>query len=307
MSASRAGLPHASPQRPVAVVVEIALEAVDDVEAWPETSGSRGLGRGMERLPARQRNSTGRAPVIPAALRSATNPSLGRPLLWVHSANTTWRPRLDKSGTPTHFHSASVRTSTSTALGSSLSSAQLSCGGDIAGVVALLRHRQWPFACDPQPFYRHGRHVVRSVPEVTLRRSPQSRIQVLPIRSTLIAGESTPGLWGLPFELGASPWQLSRKRPAASRLPAGSSLPYRRPRCCPHLDGPAGSGLVLACLDNEILNTANGVCEPSAGGDVSDDYSGNVTGDGDSLEEVDGVPCTGADTGKCIGLQESAD
>ena len=72
------------------------------------------------------------------------------------------------------------------------------------------------------------------------------------------------------------------------------------------LDGPAGSGLVLACLDNEILNTANGVCEPSAGGDVSDDYSGNVTGDGDSLEEVDGVPCTGADTGKCIGLQESA-
>ncbi len=72
------------------------------------------------------------------------------------------------------------------------------------------------------------------------------------------------------------------------------------------VEGPAGSELVLACLDNEILNTANGVCEPSVGGDGSDEYSGNLTGDGDSLEEVDGVPCTGANTGKCIGLEESA-
>lgn len=71
--------------------------------------------------------------------------------------------------------------------------------------------------------------------------------------------------------------------------------------------GPAGPPPALAsCLPDEILNTANGVCEPAGQGVIGPEYAGGLTDNGGSLEEVDGIPCTGANTGKCIGLQESA-
>jgi len=73
------------------------------------------------------------------------------------------------------------------------------------------------------------------------------------------------------------------------------------------LAGTAGPGPALAsCLSNEVLNTSNGVCEPVDSGVLSPEYAGGLTDGGGSLSEVDGVPCTGGNTGKCIGLQESA-
>ena len=82
----------------------------------------------LERWPERHRKITGRSPgVTPAAIRSATKFWLRPPAVF-HSMNTTCRPKLERSGTPTQFHSAAVRTSTSTDSGFSASSFQLSCG-----------------------------------------------------------------------------------------------------------------------------------------------------------------------------------
>ncbi|CAN5819762.1 hypothetical protein BH09ACT7_BH09ACT7_29800 [soil metagenome] len=79
--------------------------------------------------------------------------------------------------------------------------------------------------------------------------------------------------------------------------------------------------IVAACPagENEDLYTDNCVPELSPnvpGGSystptpVTPDYSGQITestpGDPNSLPEIDGIPCTGRDSGACIGLSEDA-
>src|ERR1700744_2489605 len=86
----------------------------------------------MERLPERHKKTTGRSasPSVGGICcrSSSTKFALCAPADVFHSMNNASRPRLDRSGTPTNRHSASVRTSTSTALGLSLSSFHASRG-----------------------------------------------------------------------------------------------------------------------------------------------------------------------------------
>jgi len=69
--------------------------------------------------------------------------------------------------------------------------------------------------------------------------------------------------------------------------------------------GPAPTA-VAACPDGQTLNPGTGECMPSAQ-DGSGDISFSTPGDHNSVPEVQGIPCTGADTGECIGLQELQD
>lgn len=77
----------------------------------------------MERCPDRHRKITGRSDpeesaVMPASFNWSTKLSLRAPVGWLtHSISAACLPREDTSGTPTYFHSASVRTSTSTRRG----------------------------------------------------------------------------------------------------------------------------------------------------------------------------------------------
>lgn len=87
--------------------------------------------------------------------------------------------------------------------------------------------------------------------------------------------------------------------------------------------GPASPALA-ECPATEVLDPASGACRPIPDkaatdqtneqlnpinpegaalqpGAITDSAPGNVG----SLPEIDGIPCTGANTGKCIGLQES--
>ncbi len=82
--------------------------------------------------------------------------------------------------------------------------------------------------------------------------------------------------------------------------------------------GPAAPALA-ECPDTEVLNPATGACQPVT--DVTTPVQsplnpegavlapGSISGGtGDSvgqLPAVDGIPCTGENTGECIGLQES--
>jgi len=89
---------------------------------------------------------------------------------------------------------------------------------------------------------------------------------------------------------------------------------------------PAGapSGTAVACPNGETDDIFTGECTPelapnvpggtyptpadSGGTDPTPADSGvtySTPGDVQSLPEVGGIPCTGADTGKCIGLQEN--
>jgi len=54
--------------------------------------------------------------------------------------------------------------------------------------------------------------------------------------------------------------------------------------------GPAPA--VAECAPGEVVNTAG-------------EISNSLPGDANSLPEVQGIPCTGANTGTCIGLQEN--
>jgi len=58
---------------------------------------------------------------------------------------------------------------------------------------------------------------------------------------------------------------------------------------------------VAACPAGEKVNVETGACEP---GTPSGEISQSTPGDNNSLPEVNGIPCTGANTGQCIGLQE---
>ena len=88
------------------------------------------------------------------------------------------------------------------------------------------------------------------------------------------------------------------------------------------LSTPAGpaSHAVAECPSTEIMNPATGACQPIqdvapptkspinpenavlAPGEIT---QGTGSGEVGQLPSVDGIPCTGANTGKCIGLQES--
>jgi hypothetical protein len=57
---------------------------------------------------------------------------------------------------------------------------------------------------------------------------------------------------------------------------------------------------VAECMSGEMADAATGVCMPGASVDAPAAIQGNP-----DLPAVDGVPCTGANTGECIGLEES--
>jgi hypothetical protein len=64
--------------------------------------------------------------------------------------------------------------------------------------------------------------------------------------------------------------------------------------------GPDASTVVAECAAGEVANPESGACMPDATANGPSAIPGNP-----ALPEVDGVPCTGANTGECIGLQES--
>jgi hypothetical protein len=57
---------------------------------------------------------------------------------------------------------------------------------------------------------------------------------------------------------------------------------------------------VAECPAGEVAHPETGVCMPGAEAEAPTAIPGNP-----SLPAVDGIPCTGANTGECIGLQES--
>ena len=63
---------------------------------------------------------------------------------------------------------------------------------------------------------------------------------------------------------------------------------------------PHSSIPVAECQAGEVAHPETGVCMPGAEANGPAAIPGNP-----ALPEVDGVPCTGANTGECIGLQES--
>ena len=64
------------------------------------------------------------------------------------------------------------------------------------------------------------------------------------------------------------------------------------------------SAAVAECAPGEIVNSDSGECAPPPVDTNPGEVSNSTPGDANSLPEIQGIPCTGADTGKCIGLQE---
>jgi hypothetical protein len=58
--------------------------------------------------------------------------------------------------------------------------------------------------------------------------------------------------------------------------------------------------LIAECPAGEVAHPETGVCMPGPAAEGPTAIPGNP-----SLPAVDGIPCTGANTGECIGLQES--
>jgi hypothetical protein len=61
---------------------------------------------------------------------------------------------------------------------------------------------------------------------------------------------------------------------------------------------------VAQCPPGEVVNPANGQCVPGPLSTNPGQISNSTPGDPNSVPEVQGIPCTGANTGECIGLQE---
>lgn len=61
---------------------------------------------------------------------------------------------------------------------------------------------------------------------------------------------------------------------------------------------------VAACPPGEVVNPATGACAPGPVGTEPGVITHSTPGDSNSVPEVQGIPCTGANTGQCIGLQE---
>lgn len=69
---------------------------------------------------------------------------------------------------------------------------------------------------------------------------------------------------------------------------------------------PAVAGAVTSCPAGEEEDLYSGACLPHTVPNSPEGGSAVNQIPGGSLSAVDGVPCTGGDTGKCIGLQEDA-
>ncbi|TGD84091.1 intersectin-EH binding protein Ibp1 [Mycolicibacterium sp. CH28] len=67
---------------------------------------------------------------------------------------------------------------------------------------------------------------------------------------------------------------------------------------------PAAGPAVAECPAGQTANPATGACEALPEGTPPGEVSFSTPGDANSLPEVQGIPCTGANTGQCIGLQE---
>jgi hypothetical protein len=67
--------------------------------------------------------------------------------------------------------------------------------------------------------------------------------------------------------------------------------------------GPAPA--VAACAPGEVVNPETGQCAPGPVSTNPGEISNSMPGATGSLPEVQGIPCTGANTGTCIGLQEN--
>ena len=65
-----------------------------------------------------------------------------------------------------------------------------------------------------------------------------------------------------------------------------------------------GAAPVAECAPGEVVNPASGECVPGPVTTNPGETSFSTPGDSNSLPEVQGIPCTGANTGQCIGLQE---
>lgn len=61
---------------------------------------------------------------------------------------------------------------------------------------------------------------------------------------------------------------------------------------------------ITACAPDETVDPASGECSPAVPPDTPGDVTFSSPGDVNSVPEIQGIPCTGADTGKCIGLEE---
>ena len=61
---------------------------------------------------------------------------------------------------------------------------------------------------------------------------------------------------------------------------------------------------VAECAPGEVVNTEGVGCLPAPAETNPGEVAFSTPGDPASVPEVQGIPCTGANTGQCIGLQE---
>lgn len=66
----------------------------------------------------------------------------------------------------------------------------------------------------------------------------------------------------------------------------------------------AGISPVAACPSGETEDLFTDACVPHLSPNVSGGISYSTPGDAYSVPEVQGIPCTGRNTGECIGLEE---
>jgi hypothetical protein len=100
-------------------------------------------------------------------------------------------------------------------------------------------------------------------------------------------------------------------------LAGGFSIAIAAAPAVAYLAGPSGApaGPAMACPAGELEDIYTGDCTPELapnvpGGNYPTAANGGTTtlstpGDSNSLPEVQGIPCTGANSGQCIGLQEN--
>ncbi|RDH77990.1 intersectin-EH binding protein Ibp1 [Mycolicibacterium moriokaense] len=85
---------------------------------------------------------------------------------------------------------------------------------------------------------------------------------------------------------------------------AGFALAASSPAVALFAVAPATLSAPLAtCPEGQVLDADGGCSAPNAPG-METGGLGSIAGNPD-IPTVDGIPCTGANTGECIGLQES--
>lgn len=67
---------------------------------------------------------------------------------------------------------------------------------------------------------------------------------------------------------------------------------------------PSIGSALAECAPGQVADPATGACGAQPEGPPPGETSFSTPGDPNSLPEVQGIPCTGANTGQCIGLQE---